>query len=1452
MLPGRASLDTREAITSRTDGTAHTAAQDDFEELKKIALEDVQRKGFKGRLKSIGSKAKLSDLDRSQHTLEQPKDRERQMSLVRRVMETGGGDNEVLARKIHARFDAVGLKQPSVQVRFDHLTLSNAIPEGSGDSLFTVATDFKYKALGAIATAARLKPPMTEVKALNDVSGVLQPGRITLLLGPPGCGKSLLMKALANSAPLARSGEITYNGHTFDEFNVTRTARYVDQQDVHNPALTVRETLDFSARCQGAGYNRSLINELERREAERGISPDPDVAKLMRHMTDLDVNINTELVLQLMALKSCADTVVGDGMLRGISGGEKKRVTTAEMLVGPSKVLLMDEITTGLDSASAFTIVQSLANWAHATDSTILVALLQPEPQVYDLFDDVMVLAAGRMLYHGPRTEAPGYFTGLGFECPPHKAMADFLQEIVSPKDQPGLRTDRSKFEPSVDFVPASAFAARFKASDIFARTRAILDTPYDRSTAHPAALLKSRYGVAGLDSLGALMWRDRVLLGRNRQAQVYRYIQMFILAAVCSTLFLRGEVARSDTFQGAANRFSAIFFSMAYMQFLGLAECADTLIRLPLFFKQRFNLFFPAWAFAVPPAVVRLPVIFLEVTFWSNVVYWIVGMEAEPGRFFTFWATLFMLQIYSSSLYRFMGSAIRAVVTGTSAAVIAMLVTFMGTGFVLLRPQIPSYWIWVYWLSPLQYALTGLANNEYSGDSYNVPFEGDPSMTVGEAFLDSYGVPTGNKFRWMAPLILFSWAIVLNLANIAALTFLPPPPMPPPPPPTEEADWQLSEADSASAASDSFPESDVKADGKRNSGDNAVAVTVLPLPPTKPASTMRDKVERKPGSPGGLPFEAMTLAFNDVHYYVPHPAGHGELELLKGISGVFRPGVLTALMGASGAGKTTLMDVLADRKTGGRITGDVTVNGHAKDAATFARISGYCEQFDVHSAGATVEEAVRFSAALRLPAEIDEATREGIVQHTMQIVELENVAGAMVGMPGMGLSGEQFKRLTIAVELVANPRIIFMDEPTSGLDARAAQIVMRVVRNIVDDGRTIVCTIHQPSAEIFFAFDELLLLKRGGSTIYYGPIGEEGAELVSYFSSVRGVPPIKPQYNPATYMLEVSNASEEERLGIDFADLYRERQAADVEKRVQPFLRPEPGSKPITFDGRYATSSMTQYCAILTRMVRSYWRSPPYNSTRLILTVLAALILGSFYWSRGDNYGSTQDVLALSGALFISVMFVGLVNFQLVIPVFLFERPVFYRERAAGLYGVFPWATALVDVELPWVTAQTLIYSIIVYFMISFELDAGKFFIFWLTIWLASLVYTYLGMVMVSVTPNLTMGVTLGATMLGIWFIFAGFMIPRPAMPAWWEWMYYLSPPSWSIYALAADQLGDKENLIELENGEQTTIRDYMEDQYGYEYRLRWLAIGVLAAMVLIMRLTLAFALKYLNFQKR
>ena len=370
-----------------------------------------------------------------------------------------------------------------------------------------------------------------------------------------------------------------------------------------------------------------------------------------------------------------------------------------------------------------------------------------------------------------------------------------------------------------------------------------------------------------------------------------------------------------------------------------------------------------------------------------------------------------------------------------------------------------------------------------------------------------------------------------------------------------------------------------------------------------------------------------------------------GQLRLLHDINGVFRPFVLTALMGASGAGKTTLLDVLADRKTEGKITGDVRVNGNPKDSTTFAMYSAYVEQTDVHLPQTSVREALAFSAALRLPTTVDASTRERFVDEILELLELDRIAHAFVGVPGVsGLNVEQRKRLTLAVELVSNPSIIFCDEPTSGLDSRAATVVMRAIRNTVNSGRTVVCTIHQPSIDIFEAFDELLLLKAGGRTVYFGALGDGAAFLIEYLQRFSGVRPLPPRYNPANWMLEEISAVKEEAAKIDFADAYA---ASDLCRSMDDVIRqyetPEPGaSPPLVMHELHVASFSVQFLVNFHRFWKMYWRSPEYNLTRLAVTLGIAFVFGSLFWRQGDNTSDVVGVLNIAGALFSSVLFVG------------------------------------------------------------------------------------------------------------------------------------------------------------------------------------------------------------------
>ncbi|PHT40515.1 putative pleiotropic drug resistance protein 1 [Capsicum baccatum] len=267
-------------------------------------------------------------------------------------------------------------------------------------------------------------------------------------------------------------------------------------------------------------------------------------------------------------------------------------------------------------------------------------------------------------------------------------------------------------------------------------------------------------------------------------------------------------------------------------------------------------------------------------------------------------------------------------------------------------------------------------------------------------------------------------------------------------------------------------------------------------------------------------------------------------------------------------------------------------------------------------------------------------------------------------------------KRLTVAVEFVANPSIIFMDEPTSGLDARAAALVMRTVRNTVDTGRTLVCTIHQPSIDIFDAFDELLLLKLGGEEIYVGPSGRHSSHLIKYFEGIDGVPKIKDGYNPATWMLETTSVAQEAALGIDFRELYKNSEMYRRNKAlIKELSVPVPGAKDLYFQTKYSQSFFTQCIACFWKQHWSYWRNPLYTAVRLIFTFFIALMFGTILWDLESKRRRQQDIFNAVGLIYAAILFLSIQNATAVQPVIAIERTVFYRERAAGMYSSLPYA---------------------------------------------------------------------------------------------------------------------------------------------------------------------------------
>ncbi|KAK2978894.1 hypothetical protein RJ640_030943 [Escallonia rubra] len=1322
----------------------------DEEELQWAAIErlptyDRLRKGILKQVLDNGSVV-TNEVDVTSLGMQEKK---HLMGSILKIVEE---DNEKFLRGLRDRTDRVGIDLPKIEVRYENVSVEGDVYIGSRalPTLLNVTMNAIESILGMFWLAPSKK---REIKILQDVSGIVNPSRMTLLLGPPAAGKTTLLLALAGKLDrdLRVSGKVTYCGHELHEFVPQRTCAYISQHDLHNGQMTVRETLDFSGRCLGVGTRYEMLVELSRREKEAGLKPDPEIDAFMKAtaMAGQKTSLVTDYVLKILGLDICADIIVGDEMMRGISGGQRKRVTTGEMLVGPAKALFMDEISTGLDSSTTFQIVKFMRQMVHIMDVTMVISLLQPAPETYDLFDDIILLSEGQIIYQGPRESVLEFFEFMGFKCPERKGVADFLQEVTSMKDQEQYWFRRDQ---PYRYIPVSEFAKAFSTFHVGKELAAHLSTPYDKAKTHSAALAVEKYGISNWELLKACFAREWLLMKRSSFVYIFKTTQITIMSVITMTVFFRTEM-QAGTLEGGGKFFGALFFSLLNVMFNGVAELAMTVFRLP-----------------------------------HGLLLCQFGSSGSPYRSWN--------QQYGWFSH----------------------ITQLGL-LQLPADDIKPWLRWAYYVSPMMYGQNAIAINEFIDKRWSVPSM-DPrynATTIGKVLLRSRGFFTEDKWFWICIGALVGFSLLFNLLFIAALTFL-----------------------------NQLPGNSISAFGDSKA--------IIQEDDTKKQPTSQ---QNRGEGPEGL-CQCLSLIVSNCYEQTYEMTSQGvegdRLQLLKDVSGAFRPGILTALVGVSGAGKTTLMDVLAGRKTGGYIDGSVMISGYPKNQATFARVSGYCEQTDIHSPYVTVYESLLFSAWLRLSSDVNKETRKMFVEEVMELVELNPIRDALVGLPGVdGLSTEQRKRVTIAVELVANPSIIFMDEPTSGLDARAAAIVMRTVRNTVDTGRTVVCTIHQPSIDIFEAFDELLLMKRGGQVIYAGPLGRQSHKLVEYFEAVPGVPKIKDGLNPATWMLDVTAPQVEAQLNVDFAEVYA---SSPLYLRNQELIKelstPPPGSNDLYFATKYSQPFIVQCKACVWKQHWSYWRNPKYNAIRFLMTVVIGILFGVIFWKKGTKIEKQQDLLNILGAMYSAVLFLGSSNASTVQAVVAIERTVSYRERAAGMYSALPYAFGQVAVEISYVVVQTVIYGLLLYSMIGFEWTAGKFFWFQYYMLTCFIYYTLYGMAILAATPGHQIAAILMSFFVSFWNLFSGFLIFRPQIPIWWRWYYWLSPVAWTLYGLVTSQFGDLDTAVEVPGMPDMTVKKFLKAELGYDYDFLPAVAVAHAVWALLFFFVFAYAIKFLNYQRR
>ncbi|XAR61468.1 Sulfate-transporting ATPase [Bertholletia excelsa] len=1384
--------------------------------------------------------------------------------LLQKIVE----DNHRLLQKLRERIDRVGIELPTVEVRYQNLSVESEYEVVRQKHLPTL-----WNTLKSILCVIALNSQANKIKILQGVRGIIKPSRMTLLLGPPGCGKTTLLQALAGKLDqtLKVTGDITYNGYKLNEFVPQKTSVYISQYDQHISEMTVRETLDFSARCQGIGSRKEIIMEVSRREKQAGIIPEPDVDTYMKAtaIEGLKRSLQTDYILKILGLDNCADVIVGDALKRGISGGQKRRLTTGEMIIGPAKVLLMDEISTGLDSSTTFQIVTCIQQWTHITGSTTMLALLQPTPETFDLFDDVILMAEGKIVYQGHRDSIVNFFECCGFRCPPRKGIADFLQEVISRKDQAQYW---NREDQPYRYVSVEDFQNIFENFYGGQRLDEELSQPISKSDFNKKALSFNIYSLRKWELLKACMSREWLLMKRNSFVHVFRSAQLVVVALITMTVFIRTrmdiDVVHGNYYMGS------LFYALIRFVCNGIPELSMTVSRLSIFYKQRDLYFYPAWAYSIPAAILKLPFSLLDAFLWTALTYYVIGYSPEPERFFCQFILLFLVHQVSISLYRFIASVFRHPSVAAFGGLFSMLAMFLFGGFIVSRSSLPTWLAWGFWLSPLSYAEIGASVNEFKAPRWQKL--SSSNATIGQQVLMKHSLNYGNLFYWISVGALIGFWIVFNVGFTCALMFLNSPRRSHPIVSHERSKTNnIYQAHEPALTTSSSVSMYAKEMGKKpNSMNGEAPRTNIEFPffsffscywcyaiPIKNKINYVNQLLNLINSTGMvLPFDPMTISFENVQYFVDATKRmkeqgfeHKRFQLLQDITGAFRPGVLTALMGVSGAGKTTLMDVLSGRKTGGVIDGDIRIGGYPKAQDAYTRISGYCEQNDIHCPQFTILESLTFSAWLRLPSEIDERTKSEFVEEVLKMIELEGNKNALVGLPGVsGISNEQRKRLTIAVELVSNPSILFMDEPTSGLDARAAAIVMRVVKNIVNTRRTVVCTIHQPSIDIFEAFDELLLMKKGGQIIYYGELGQHSSKLIEYFESIPGLPKIQENYNPATWMLEVTSPSAEAELGLDFAHLYKEsNQGRKTKELVRKLSSPPQGSSELHFSTCFPQNGWEQFKACLWRQHLSYWRSPKYNLGRLIFIIVASFLFGAVLQHKGRDINDEQDLFNIVGSMFVCLQFLGIANCSSILPFITTERTIMYRERFAGMYSSWAYSLAQVTIEIPYVFLQAVLFFIITYPTVDFYWAINKAFWYLYVMFCTLLYFTYLGMLLVSLTPNFQVASVLASFSYTMLNLFSGYLMPGPKIPKWWVWCYWMCPTAWSLKGLLTSQYGDIDKEVVV-FGEYKAINAFLQSHFGYNHDNLGVVALVLFTFPIVFASVFTFSTAKLNFQRR
>ncbi|GAA6063063.1 hypothetical protein JCM10212_003008 [Sporobolomyces blumeae] len=1123
---------------------------------------------------------------------------------------------------------------------------------------------------------------------VRNVDLDVKPGEVLAIIGGSGSGKTTLLNAIADrvgnldlttgsiaytpfsssSNPLASKavGADSDGSHTptkrSSSFKAKKVIGYVRQDDFLMPCLTVRETLTFSAALR---LPRSVSSETRSKIVEQTIME--------------------------LGLSDAADVVVGGPGRKGISGGEKRRLSIGCVLVTLPSVLVLDEPTSGLDSFTAYHLLGTLSRLAKRGRSVVL-SIHAPRSDAFAIFDKITLLSQGSVIYSGLRRDMLPHFASLGYEPPKRTNPLDFVidvssvdnrddeAEVVS-KERVGKLVrawkergagrgrkdvlERPQPSPSTSSSGSGGVSSDPSSSDLEKGIQRISS----RSSGHLRHDGKDEKRANAIQQTLLLTRRNWTNASRNYGQTLGFFLQAVVIGIGIGLCFLNPPENPS----GIQSIKTVVYFAGPGFFYLSIVVAVFLLCQeLVIFDREQDDNLYGTVPWVIALFLGYLPANVIFPTLYAVILYFMAGLWREhlAKNVLSWIACAIMLQ-QSSWSYALLATSINRSFAQASLLANGFSIPFvLASGYIITN--LGAYISWCRWLSPYFYSFNWQARLQFLGRTFACDGITGPALNQ----CQGRNVLIGMRFNLNTPTYVFP----LGLLGFIVVTYV----------------W-------ATINLANFHPGGVKHASQVATKDKDRAVDDLTEKTEKEKAALDATKERVDVVVDNLQLVVRQRQLKKRGEKV-------EKVILENVNARFPAGQVSVIMGPSGAGKSSLLQILAGRLNSGPMsdfasTGSIRLNGQEYDSS-LASLVAFVEQEDAHHLPAlTVRETLRYAARLRLKG-ASTALCNARAEEVLRMLGLKACADNMVGGELVkGISGGEKRRLSLAVQLISDPPVLLADEPLSGLDAFTAQNVMQTLRDLASSGRTLIVSVHQPRSDIWQMFDNVLLLVKGGKSAYSGP----SSGILRDFEDAGEACPAN--FNPADFILDV--------VSVDHRSVEAEKRSS---RRVTRILehwstkneRP-PAAESTRPNDRSAklknTAFVRAFPVVLDRSFKNLRRQQDIFVARIANPPFMALLFWLFFARLGYGPSAAQDRVGLLQET-TALPFVGMLS---CIAIFPFERDLYFHEyKSSARHSVVAFVLAYTVQETVVSVVSSFLFSVIFVFGMNMQYSARIFIEFW------------------------------------------------------------------------------------------------------------------------------------------